>query len=130
VLQGVNYEQWIRNHAKRLHLHGYIKHLKNGKTSVVVSGSVDSVDQFRKIIKNEAPRRAKILKVVEKSRKRPVKVGFEVIKSDITQQNKIRKECYYLVRLDVDTGKKKNKTKKNHYVTKKETRASIKKYKI
>lgn len=129
VLQGVNYEQWIRNHAKRLHLHGYIKHLKNGKTSVVVSGSVDSVDQFRKIIKNEAPRRAKILKVVEKSRKRPVKVGFEVIKSDIAQPNTIKKDGYYPVRLVEVPAKKKNKTNKNQYVTKKEARAIIKEYK-
>src|SRR5699024_2993833 len=94
VLQGVNYEQWIRNHAKRLHLHGYIKHLKNGKTSVVVTGSVDSVDQFRKIIKNEAPRRAKILKVDVRSRNKQIKVGIEVIKSNIAQSNTIKKDGY------------------------------------
>src|SRR5699024_9229645 len=125
VLQGVNYEKWVRNHAKKLNLHGYIKHLKNGETSVVVSGPVDSINRFRGIIKNKAPKRAKILKVVEKTRKKPVKIGFEIISSEeVQQQNVVRKDGYYPVRLVEVPVKKKSKKKKNN-ITPKEAQAII-----
>src|SRR5699024_4423840 len=114
--------------AKKLNLHGYIKHLKNGETSVVVSGPVDSINRFRGIIKNKAPKRAKILKVVEKTRKKPVKIGFEIISSEeVQQQNVVRKDGYYPVRLVEVPVKKKSKKKKNN-ITPKEAQAIINEY--
>ncbi|MDO6451793.1 acylphosphatase [Oceanobacillus profundus] len=77
-LRGVNYENWVQARARNLNLNGYIMHLKNGETSIVVSGSVDSINEFRKILINESPVKTNITKIVEKERSKPVKIGFEI----------------------------------------------------
>lgn len=80
TLRGVNYEKWVKRQARKLNLNGYVKNLKNGKTSVVVAGTKESLDEFRNNINNQASKRAVVTKVVEKTRKSPVKIGFEIIK--------------------------------------------------
>lgn len=77
-LRNVKYENWVQNKARNLNLSGYIKHLKNGETSIVVAGPIEGIDTFREIITNEAPGKAVIDNIVEKSRTRPVKIGFEI----------------------------------------------------
>lgn len=80
-LRGVKYDKWIRAHAAKLRLNGYFKHLKNGKTSIVVSGSPENIDKFRNIITNKAPKNAQVKKIIEKGWDKPIKVGFEFKKS-------------------------------------------------
>lgn len=80
-LRGVNYERWIRRHVIRLQLNGYLKHLKNGKTSIVVSGTPENIDSFRNIITNQAPKKAKVTRIIEKSWDKPIKIGFEFKKT-------------------------------------------------
>lgn len=93
-LRGVNYERWIRRHVKRLRLHGYLKHLKNDRTSIVVSGSPKSIETFRNIITNQSPSKATVNKVIEKRWEKPVKIGFEIkkpsAKSEFTQLKDVK----------------------------------------
>lgn len=77
----LTYKKWVRNHAIKLKLHGYIKDLSNGETSVVVSGPADSITKFREIIKKERPKNVSVGNVTEKSRTLPVKVGFEILEN-------------------------------------------------
>lgn len=82
TISGVDYERWVQTQARELRLNGYIKHLRDGKSSIVVAGSVQSINKFKDIINNHSPKRAKIDNVVQKARKSPIKVGFEIIISD------------------------------------------------
>ncbi|WP_029267426.1 acylphosphatase, partial [Virgibacillus alimentarius] len=124
-LRGVNYEKWIFKQARNLKLNGYIKHLTNNKTSVVISGSKKSVEKFREIINNKASKRAKVTSVVEKNRTTPVKIGFEIMdnlnvtsKSDTLNLQETQKEPsvlnegYFPVRLKDMPSKIKQKNKK------------------
>lgn len=96
-VQRVNYGAWIRKHALRLNLNGYVKHLDNGNCSVVVSGPVESMYYFRDIINQKSPMGAEVTKVVEKSRKSPVKVGFEIMNPEIDKE---LVDGYYPIRLE------------------------------
>lgn len=82
-LRGVNYERWVQKQARDLKLHGHIKQIKGGKASIVISGSISSVDKMREIIKAKSSRRAEVDNVVEKARTSPVKVGFSIIETKI-----------------------------------------------
>lgn len=118
------YKTWVRKHARKLKLHGYVKHLSNGETSVVVSGRESSVNKFREIITNEAPGKKKVEKVEEKSWVKPVKIGFELrenSKRKATPAKKVKpvplaspadpnKDGYFPVHLEYPS-KKKRKTK-------------------
>lgn len=75
---GVKYERWIKKQAKTLKLNGYVRLLRNGNISVIVSGDVTALCKFKEIIKEKAPQGAVIDGIVEKSRKSPVKVGFQI----------------------------------------------------
>ena len=109
--KGKKYEYWLRRRAKSLKLHGYAKRLENNKVSVVVSGPTQSIRQFDEIIKNENPENVKITKVVEKSRKSPVKIGFEII-SNVSEEE--IKDGYFPVWLkDPRPKTKKRKSKRN-----------------
>src|SRR5690625_4793003 len=55
-VQEASYEKWVRIQSLNLNLNGHIKQLKNGDASVVISGSVKSIDLFREILKNKATR--------------------------------------------------------------------------
>lgn len=88
TVRGVGYENWIRIRARKLQLNGYVKQLKNGKLSVVVSGNTENIDKFRKIINNRAPEKAEVTSVEERVRKSPVKMGFEIIKNEQSTADK------------------------------------------
>jgi len=85
TLQGVNYEKWVRKQVQALKLNGYIKHLQNGKTVVVVAGSEKSIVKFRDVINYQSSKRAEVTNVVEKSRKSPVKIGFEIVGNESSE---------------------------------------------
>lgn len=110
LVHHVGYGKWIRKKARKLSLNGYIKHLSDGTTSIVVSGPKDSVDKFREIIHHEAPKNAKITRIEEKERKSPVKIGFEIINSSL---DKKLKDGYHPVRIkDIKSNIKNKKVKK------------------
>src|SRR5690625_549000 len=88
-----SYAKWVQKHAVNFGLHGNIKFWANNRCSVVISGREKSVEKFRKIINSESHRKVKVRKVVEKLRKSPVKVGFEIVESeDPNEYHKIKSE--------------------------------------
>lgn len=97
IVQGVNYGKWVRRQARNLKLNGYVKHLNNDSTSIVVLGEKDKVDQFRKIINSSSSKNAIVVKVEEKSRTTPVKLGFEIENPEL---DKKIEDGYYPVRLE------------------------------
>lgn len=88
-----NFESWICENAHTLNLNGYVKELKNSKFAVIISGTQESIDQFRNIIKSEHSKHLRIESVTEKVRKSPVKMGFEVIKSEKNARKRTLKEA-------------------------------------
>lgn len=109
-IQNVAYETWIRNQAKKFKLHGYVKNLSNGTTSIIVSGNNENVDKFRKAINSGASKRAIVSSVKERSRKSPVKIGFEILNHGTQNNEETTKtplqtgqtlqEGYYPVKID------------------------------
>lgn len=85
------YKKWVRKHALNAKLHGYVKHLQNGETSVVVSGPIGSIKKFRDTISNDSPRNVKVTNVVETSWKKPVKIGFELKENSIKSKEDNKK---------------------------------------
>jgi len=111
-VQEASYEKWVRIQALNLNLNGHIKQLKNGDASVVISGSVKSIDLFREILKNKAPEKSNVIKVLEKNRTSPVKIGFEITSIDIGESSISSKDGYYPVRIrDKSRNNKKRKSK-------------------
>lgn len=111
LVQHVGYGKWVRKKARDLSLNGYVKHLNDGKTTIVVSGPKNSIEKFREIIHNDAPESAKVTEIVEKERKSPVKIGFEIINPTL---DKKLKDGYHPVRVkniksNIKTKKKKGK---------------------
>lgn len=110
-----SYANWIRKQATKLGVHGYIKRLDNKTASIIVSGLSESINKFRTYIKSKAPSMIKIDKIEEKTRKNPVKVGFEIIdfdeKESVVERRNIKlPEGYHPIHLE--DPKKKKKTKK------------------
>jgi len=88
-----SYAKWVQKQAVNLDLHGSIRFLTNSRCSIVISGSTKSVGEFRKVIKSESPRKTRVRKVVEKSRKSPVKIGFEIVQFEESDGfNSIKRE--------------------------------------
>ncbi|MFC4025029.1 acylphosphatase [Oceanobacillus longus] len=109
------YFRWIRQRALKLRLNGYVKKMKNGNALIVISGNTDNVNLFRMVIKKEMPSTTTISNVVEKERKTPVKVGFEVqtTNSSSSVPNKATKpDGYAPVYLENYPGKKSSSTRK------------------
>lgn len=118
VSGSLTYKKWIRRIVRSLDLHGYIKDLNNGETSVVISGLASSVDKFRDVITTEAPRNIKVKNIVEKTRKLPVEIGFEIIENHESSQKHV-KDGYYPVRLPEhpSNNKRIERTRKPNNVT-------------
>jgi len=109
LVQQVNYGAWIRRQALDLSLNGYIKHLKDGNASVIVSGERSSINKFKDIIFNHSSKNALVSKVVIKERNSPVKIGFEI--KNLNLDRKIP-DGYHPVRLkNVKTRINKNKSR-------------------
>ncbi|MED4081964.1 ATP-grasp domain-containing protein [Halalkalibacterium halodurans] len=79
-----SFDKWVQKQARELKLNGYIKHLKNNKTSIIVSGCVESVDHFREIVNNRLPKKYKVTRVDEKNWDKPIKIGFEIKEPSIS----------------------------------------------
>lgn len=114
-IQGVNYGKWVSRKARDLKLNGYIKFLGYNKVSIIVAGDKLNIEKFRNIINSSSSKEAKVLEVVEKSRKSPVKLGFEIINSELDQK---LKDGYFPVRLEgiSQLGQKKGNKKVNKRV--------------
>lgn len=115
-----NYENWVRKHANKLDLHGYIKRLERNKISLVVSGSLSSVNKLREVINNNVPPNNKVESIIEKSRKTPIKIGFKIIvpeefkrDTEIKLINKSLPEGYHPVHLEDPHKKEKQKVRKS-----------------
>ncbi|MFB4473795.1 acylphosphatase [Oceanobacillus caeni] len=66
-------QKWIRKKARSLDLNGFVKPVKNGNISIVVSGSKEAIHNFKDILKDESE------KVLEGNYEQPIKIGFEII---------------------------------------------------
>ncbi|MBR7554760.1 ATP-grasp domain-containing protein [Allobacillus sp. GCM10007491] len=85
------YLKRVQSEAIKLKLNGYVKHLKNGETSIVVSGKTKSVERFETII-NQVNERYSVTKIVEKRWTKPVQIGFEIKKNSTkNRDNKMQK---------------------------------------
>lgn len=94
------YDLWIQKLARRLNLNGYIKTLSDTKRSIVLCGNNVDIEKFRKAIKGHSSKMAKLNYVIEKPRKTPVKMGFEIINEEKSvlirsQQTDVKKERDY-----------------------------------
>ncbi|WP_088032419.1 acylphosphatase [Evansella clarkii] len=85
-IKGVNYEKWIQSKALGLKLSGHIKYLKNGKAEVVVSGTEEALEDFKRLITKQSSKKAKVKNVVEKEWNKPIKIGFEIISNNSVDQ--------------------------------------------
>lgn len=115
---GVNYEEWINQHARNLKLNGHLRFLRNGNISVVVSGKTNAINQFRKVIKYSAPKGVIVERVIERSRKSPVKIGFQIITKEpknITSLSKITKSKRKLTKKKNKSNKKSIEQERNFY---------------
>lgn len=83
-VQNVNYRKWIRKQAIENDLHGYVQNRRNGNVHVVVSGSKVNVEKFREIC-SIGPSKASVQDVLVKSWSKPIKVGFEIVRSQKTK---------------------------------------------
>lgn len=99
-----NYERWIRRQFANLKLNGYIKHLKNGETSIVVGGTNESIKKFRNIIYNQSAKNTIINEINEFERTLPIKIGFEVKNNETFSPDEIRelKEKYDSLTKELD----------------------------
>ena len=79
------YASWVKKQAINNKINGYIKKLVNGIISVVISGEVSNSNKFKKKLIDTNLNDNK--DIIEKTRKSPVKMGFDVL-SDFNQKNK------------------------------------------
>lgn len=80
-VQKVGFRNWIRKQAIRRGLHGYTRNLKNKKVVVVVGGNKKSVENFKEVCA-KGPTKAKVKNVSELEWESPIKLGFEIRKSE------------------------------------------------
>jgi len=94
-LKNVGYENWVRRQAVRENLHGYVRRLKSEEVLIVVSGSKRNMKNFKDIINNSSPSKARVDDIKEEDMiSGPIKVGFHVIidKEKNVKRNVIKKE--------------------------------------
>ena len=92
-----NFGQWVKKTAMKLNLNGYVKHFENGRTSIVVVGREDSILEFRHELEKIGKDRFYISGIEEKTRRTPVKVGFDIVNPEL---DKNIEEGYYPVYLE------------------------------
>lgn len=81
-VQKVGYRNWIRSQAIKNGLHGYTRNLKNGNVVVVVGGgNQHDVENFENIC-SKGPRRASVERVKRLKWNVPIRLGFEIRKSN------------------------------------------------
>lgn len=105
------FEDWVERQAKKLQLHGYVKQLKNGDLSVVISGGLSSINEFKELIEDHYS--DKIKKMQEKNWEKPIKIGFEVKRTTKTDRlNNLKREVEKLEHKNVELKKEKEFYKK------------------
>ncbi|WP_163969618.1 ATP-grasp domain-containing protein [Oceanobacillus halotolerans] len=114
---GIKFEKWIQKQALRLRLNGYLKYITNSRISVVISGPTESVDKFRKMLNQDGSAKAEVGNVEEKTRNKPVKVGFEIKGSpfasgELKKGNDVKEDGYHPVYFDYSTAKQTRGSKK------------------
>lgn len=114
-----------KKNSKQLGLHGYVKKLKNGTVSLVLTGIEKHIEKFEQRVLEEIEEQVNIEK---KSRKKPLKIGFEVInmkdhKDGTLKMNKNNHDPsidgYFPVKLNIDTKNNKKSKSKNKSTKKK-----------
>lgn len=79
-VQGVGYRKWIKRQALRRGLNGYTRNLNNGDVVVVVGGSKETVESFKKVCE-QGPKKAIVNDMRELEWNGPIKLGFEIRKN-------------------------------------------------
>lgn len=81
-VQKVGYRAWVKRQAISKGLHGYTRNLKNGKVVVVVgSHDKNEVENFKKVC-SIGPSRAEVETIRKLDWNAPIKLGFEIRKSE------------------------------------------------
>jgi len=57
IVQGVGMRFYIKNHARRIGIRGYVRNLADGSVEVVAEGRESQVDLFIETIKEDTPGR-------------------------------------------------------------------------
>lgn len=87
LVSGINRsENWIRWKARSLDLNGFVNPVVNGDRSIVVSGSKESINKFKDILKSEST------KVLECNYEQPIKIGFEIIEDKQAEYEILKNE--------------------------------------
>ncbi|WP_373893900.1 acylphosphatase [Virgibacillus sp. CBA3643] len=85
-VQVVGYRAWIKRQALKRNLHGYTENLDDGTVVVVVAGiNEQEVNKFKNIC-FKGPEKAEVTDVTEFIWDKPVKIGFEIRKKELSQQ--------------------------------------------
>lgn len=90
-LQKKVYETRIRRQFATLKIYGYLKHLKNGQTSIVASGTSKALEKLERWLKDEFLETEKVKSIKKLSRKRPIVLSFNVYSSR-KRKSKLREE--------------------------------------
>lgn len=99
-VQGVGFRNWVFKTASGRRINGYIKNLKNGNVLIIAAGKEKDVEDFIHVVKTKKTSKIKVTGVKEQDWTEPVKIGFDVIKS----QPNVRR-----LRNELNSLKKKNK---------------------
>ncbi len=53
-VQGIFFEQFIKNNADKIGIRGYIRKLEDGRAEIFIEGDIDKVDEMTEICKRGA----------------------------------------------------------------------------
>lgn len=99
-VQGVGFRNWVQKIAIGRRINGYVKNLKNGNVLIIAAGKEENMKDFIEVIKAKKTSKINVSEVKEQDWSKPVKLGFEVIRS----KPNIKK-----LRNDLNNVKRKNK---------------------
>lgn len=91
-IKGVGYMTWVKKNARYLDLSGFVKGKSDGSVFIVVAGDGNNISKFKNLLLKDRPRRAKVREVKETEWNKPVEIGFEIIKENQKQANKLNVE--------------------------------------
>ncbi len=76
-VQGVGFRRWVRKKALEADLYGFAQNQNDGSLTVVVAGTEENVNDFKRICKT-GPKKSDVKEVHEDLWDKPIKVGFEI----------------------------------------------------
>ncbi len=68
TVQGIYFRQFVKEHADKLRLNGFVRNLTNGDVEIVVEGILESIERFTNQIK-QGPEHSQIRSVQIEERK-------------------------------------------------------------